>query len=138
MTQSIFYVEDNVADMMLVVRELSKIAPDVNVEHVDDGLDAWAQLGAMDEDALPTLVLLDVNLPRLSGLEILERMQQSDLLRPVPVVMMSSSDMASEVSFAYEHGANAYLVKPLDLKGLRKRLDALVRFWFSEVEFDGA
>ena len=80
-------------------------------------------------EALPALMLLDLNLPGVDGRELLQRFRRDDRLRTVPVIILSTSANPRDVRFCYEAGANGYMVKPVDLNRLERMLHALVEFW---------
>ncbi|MGC4094606.1 MAG: response regulator [Polyangiaceae bacterium] len=116
--QSILLVEDNDDDAELTAmafREANIANPIVRVK---DGLDALACLhgpsAAGDSVSLPVVVLLDLKLPRLSGLEVLKRIRSNESTRRLPVVVLTSSDEDSDRLAAYDQLANSYVRKPVD------------------------
>ena len=99
-----------------------------------EALAAFARLGVGRTgggraDRLPALMLLDLNLPGIDGRELLQRFRADAGLRGVPVVVLSTSANPRDVRFCYEAGANAYMVKPVDLDRLERMLRATVEFW---------
>lgn len=78
---------------------------------------------------LPSVILLDLNLPGTDGREILEQVKQDEDLREIPVVVFTTSSNPADVEFCYQQGANGYLVKPVDVDELEKRVGAFVEFW---------
>jgi len=87
---------------------------------------------------LPALMLLDLNLPGIDGRELLQLFRQDDRLRIVPVVVFSTSANPRDIRFCYGAGANAYMVKPVDLDRLERMLQALVAFWLHAVVLPAA
>jgi CheY-like chemotaxis protein len=84
-------------------------------------------------EALLPLVLLDLKMPLVGGLEVLSAMRGDDRLRSLPVIVVTTSNMPRDVREAYARGVNAYLTKPVDLKGLRAMVSALKHFWLDLV-----
>lgn len=131
----ILLVEDNQDDVDLTLRALAKqnIANDVEV--VRDGAEAldfiFARGGHADRNAhqLPQLILLDINLPKVSGLEVLKRLRDNQLTRMVPVVMLTTSKEERDVVESYTSGANSYVQKPIDFKEFSEAVRQLGIYW---------
>ena len=121
-------VEDNPADLRLLREALRESPRDLRCREVRDGLEAMEALAQPAAD-LPRVVLLDLNLPRMDGREVLARMKGDPLLRRIPVVVLSSSSEARDVRGAYELHANAYLVKPSDFGAFRQLVRTFEEFW---------
>jgi len=113
----ILLVEDSVADHKLVQLALEEAGSSSRLQHVEDGAEAMTVLDAVGvgKQQRPDLVLLDLNLPRVSGVDVLRRVKGDQVLRTIPVVVFSTSRADVDVSVAYACGANAYVVKPVDL-----------------------
>ncbi|MBD3216437.1 MAG: response regulator [Candidatus Lokiarchaeota archaeon] len=131
-------VEDNPADADLTREKLeeSKILNDLHV--VVDGIQAMAYLrceGEYKQAAKPDLVLLDLNLPRKDGLEVLAEMKADPALRRIPVVVLTSSKAEEDVVKSYDLQASAYVSKPVDLVGFGEIVKGIEGFWFSVVRF---
>jgi chemotaxis family two-component system response regulator Rcp1 len=124
----ILLVEDNLADVRLTREILGLAGVSGELTVARDGVEALAALRAPGA-ALPALVLLDLNLPRKSGLEVLAEIKADPVLRSVPVVVLTTSRAESDVVRAYELHANAYVAKPLGLAGLSETLGAFAAFW---------
>jgi CheY-like chemotaxis protein len=130
----VLLVEDSPDDSLLIRRAFKKagLAPPV---HVEDGEEAVAYLaralasGAHATTALPGLILLDLKLPRKSGLEVLAWLRVQDTLRRLPVVVLTSSREAPDVRRAYDLGANSYLVKPVGFEALLQLVETLGLYW---------
>jgi CheY-like chemotaxis protein len=127
-------VEDDPLDLDLALRALRHAHPEVAVDIARDGAEAWAYLareGAQrdrgEED--PAAVLLDLKLPKLTGIEVLTRVRQHATLRHLPVVMFTSSREARDLARAYECGANAYLVKPAGYDGMEAAMQTVGAMW---------
>lgn len=132
---TLLVVEDEANDRFLIERALRKAQIANPVQMVVDGEEAIAYLSGDDRFAdrkkypLPMLVLLDLKMPRRSGLEVLEWIRSNPKLRTLPVVVLTSSPDGSDVQRAYEAGANSYLVKPVAFEGLHRMIEALGLFW---------
>ena len=126
----VLLVEDNPGDVALTCELLEDGPVPVRVEAVGDGERALARLQSNEQT--PTLVLLDLNLPRLSGHEVLETMRNDPELALLPVVVVSSSDADSDVRRSYEAGANCYVVKPLGIAEHEALLRSLSTFWLTQ------
>ncbi len=137
---SILLVEDNPADA-----DLTREAFEINQQEVDlsvvlDGVDAIDFLHKRErfkDVAEPDLVLLDLNLPRKGGREVLAEMKTSDSLRRIPVVILSSSEDERDILQSYELGANCYISKPVDFEGFVDTMRCLNGFWFYTAKLPG-
>ncbi len=142
----ILLVEDNADDALLIERALRKGKFSAALHRVDDGQEACDYLegaGAYADRALhplPTLVLLDIKLPKRSGLEVLKWLRSIPAWRNLIVVMLTSSREARDVAEAYELGANSYLVKPIAPQELQELMNAMGAYWlrFNEPPFGGS
>ena len=140
----ILYVEDEEADVELLQHVLVRLGIDIPLQTVKDGRLAREYLAGKEpfDDHQryppPSLVLLDLNLPRWSGFEVLEWMRQQPQLRRLPVVVLSSSSRPDDIARAYEAGANGYLVKPNALGELISLVQALNDFWLRHNRFPEA
>jgi DNA-binding response OmpR family regulator len=130
MTRRILLVEDNAGDAQLMRIAFAEALPDARLSVVSDGETAARTL--LDGGTPPDLVLLDLNLPRLSGHEVLARVRADPAVRRVPVVVLSSSQAAADVRRSYELGAS-HIVKPADMDGLLAIAEAIARYWFGTV-----
>ena len=135
-SMSILLVEDNYDDILLIRRAFRKagIAPPMSI--VADGDQAVAYLAREGEYAdterfpVPMLVLLDLKLPRRSGLEVLAWLRQQPELRRMLVVVLTSSEENSDLVHAYDLGANSYLVKPVNFKDFIRLVELIDTYWF--------
>jgi len=126
----IFYVEDNEDFVDVVERAIGQIDGTTILRTIDDGALALNTLEKLAEDKTkPKLILLDLNLPGLSGLDLLRRIKEKKALRYVPIIMFSTSDNPKDVLSSLEFGANAYVTKPLGYANLVKCLSAMHEFW---------
>jgi two-component system response regulator len=127
--KTILLVEDNRDDELLTLRALHKnrIANPVVVAR--DGVEAIDYLFDGEHRAAPLVVLLDLRLPRLDGIEVLRRIRANDKTRYVPVIVLSSSNEQEDVVACYESGANAYVRKPVDYRAFHEAAMTLGRCW---------
>jgi CheY-like chemotaxis protein len=132
---TILLVEDNPTDVMLIRRAFEKAKLGNPMQVVSDGdaaVDYLAGEGAYADRKqfpLPILIMLDLKLPRQSGLEVLQWLRAQDMLKRIPVVMLTSSQQERDVNAAYDTGVNSYLVKPVEFDGLLQMLKTVSLYW---------
>ena len=134
MLKPILLVEDDKRDLELTLMALERSQLTNEVITVRDGAQALAYLNQEGEFAdrgtgNPAVILLDLKLPKVDGLEVLEQVRANPSLRSVPVVMLTSSQQESDVLRSYELGVNAYVVKPVDFKQFVSAIADLGVFW---------
>ena len=132
----ILLVEDSPVDVMLTREALLEAKIINNLHVVEDGEQALAYLRNVPpyENAVrPDLMLLDLNLPRLSGHEVLREIKSDMGLRTIPVVILSTSSASDDVRFAYSQHANCYIAKPADLDSLINIVRSIEQFWLCVV-----
>ena len=131
----ILHVEDDPNDVLLVGLAFRKAAVTASLQVVNDGEQAVQYLAGQGQFAdrqkfpLPALVLLDLKLPRRSGLEVLAWLREQEDLRRLPVVMLTSSSQQADVKRAYDIGLNSYLVKPSLLEELVETMRRMSSYW---------
>lgn len=135
--KSIFLVEDNAQDEKLILRALRKVNLANQVDVVRDGQQALDYLfregefaGRSGED-FPTIVLLDIGLPRVSGLEVLKRLRNDPRTHQQPIVILTSSDEERDRLASYEDGANSFVRKPLDFSEFAETVARLGIYWLA-------
>ena len=124
----IILVEDSISDTELTQYALKQLSPSPELVHFPDGDDFFLYLDDQKVENF-SLILLDLNLPKMSGLEILRSLRQRHDLCRLPVVIFSSSNEERDVVSCYESGANAYVQKPLTLYAFDRAMEAIVNFW---------
>lgn len=130
--QEILVVEDSLTDFLLIEDSVSRGGWRNPIVRASDGQEAVDRLS----DAavpLPGLVLLDLNLPRLSGFEVLAWMRTNPRTRRTPVVVLTTSELVDDVNKAYAAGANSFVHKPVDPEGLHDAFGRLVGYWLELV-----
>ena len=131
----VLFAEDNSAHAMLVVRSLEEHGIEVQITHVHDGEEALSYLqrrGAFTDprsSPRPDLVLLDLRMPKIDGLEVLRQIKMSDELHRLPVVILTTSEAEADVARAYDLRANSYLVKPIDFEKFSDLMHDLGLYW---------
>jgi two-component system response regulator len=127
----VLLVEDNPADVRLTMEALRESQSPVKLHVVEDGIEAMAFLRAPSAQApRPDIVLLDLNLPRKDGREVLQEIRRDDALRHIPVVILTTSQAEQDVLKAYQLSANAYITKPVDLDQFFNVVRSIDGFWF--------
>jgi CheY-like chemotaxis protein len=127
-------VEDNSQDEMLILLALRKALVDAHIDVVRDGQQAIDYLFCTGEfsertESLPAIVLLDMNLPKLSGLDVLARVRAEPQTRLLPVVVFTSSNDGRDRLRSYCAGANSFVCKPLEFAGVMIRAGQLSTYW---------
>lgn len=134
----ILLVEDDLGDAKLTQRAWSKSNLALDITWVRDGeaaLDVLNNRSPYENAALPDLVLLDLNMPKMNGREVLAAIRADPRLTHLPVVVLTTSTAEQDVMKSYQLHANAYVSKPVDLEGFAAIVDSLEQFWFSIVVF---
>lgn len=129
----ILLVEDSKTDAELTLEALSEGKLRNNVNHVKDGVEALAYLRnekPYEDASRPDLILLDLNMPRMDGRDVLREMQQDDNLKVIPVVVLTTSSQDKDILESYGLAANNYIVKPVDLTAFFSVIQEVSHFWF--------
>ena len=133
---TVLLVEDDLNDIFLVKRAFKMAQVKNPLQVVTDGQEAMLYLRGegkySDRDAfpLPKLVVMDIRMPRRSGFEVLDWVKgHGGALRRIPIVVVSSSDNPDDINRAYELGANAYMVKPVDYKAVEHLFHSITQYW---------
>ena len=133
----ILLVEDNPGDVRLTKEALKDARVGNNLHVTMDGVEALAFLrkqGKHGAAPLPDLILLDLNLPKKNGREVLEEIKKEDALRHIPVVILTTSQAEQDVVESYRLRANAYVTKPVDLDQFLKVVGSIEQFWLEIVK----
>jgi two-component system, chemotaxis family, response regulator Rcp1 len=134
----VLLVEDNPADAHLTRDTLEQSKLWIQIAVTTDGEEALDYLlgrGKYAGVALPDLIVLDLNLPRLGGREVLAEMKRHEQLRGIPVVVLTSSDAEKDVVMSYKLGASCYVTKPVGLEAFQAIVKSIESFWFTVVKF---
>jgi CheY-like chemotaxis protein len=133
----VLLVEDSAAEARLALEALQEAQFPVELHVASDGFQAMDFLrrqGPYQDAPRPHLVLLDLNLPRKDGREVLRDIKEDDELRSIPVVVLTTSQAQSDITRAYELHANCYIQKPLELDGFIKIVKSIHRYWLQMAE----
>lgn len=132
----VLLVEDNINDAELAIRELKKHHMANNLFHAQDGEEALEFIFATgrykevrDVVHPPKLVLLDIQMPKVSGIEVLERIKSDERTRSIPVVILTSSKEDPDIKKCYALGVNSYIVKPVNFEGFAESIRNLGFYW---------
>lgn len=136
---SILYVEDNLGDYVLVERFLADRYPKIQLSQAINGALALKRLEELKSNPsrLPTLILLDINLPVMDGIETLEKIRADEALRLIPVIIFTSSGRSEDISRSYERKASGYVTKASGIREYHQNLDAIIRFWLQSACLPG-
>jgi two-component system response regulator len=131
MRDAIMVVEDDENDLLLIQRALRKARVSNAVHVARNGKEALDLLldGELPLPRLPLVVLLDLKLPLVDGLEVLVRLRSNQRTRMLPVVMLTSSDEQEDIIRSYEHGSNSYVRKPIDFDAFQDTVGKLGLYW---------
>lgn len=132
----ILLVEDNEGDILLTTEALNEGKLNNVISIAKDGWEAVQFLNekAHNRDTLPDLILLDVNLPKMNGHEVLAHVKSDDKLKHIPVVMLTTSSAEADVFRSYQNHANCYITKPVDLNRFIEVVASIEDFWISIVQ----
>ena len=130
----VLLVEDNADHAELVIRSLAE-APIEKIIHLTDGEMALDyilrrnQYANPESSSAPQLILLDLRLPRVDGLEVLRTIKQSETLARIPVVVLTTSNASNDIAQAYEYHVNSYLVKPVGFEEFSRLMQTITDYW---------
>jgi CheY-like chemotaxis protein len=127
----ILAADDNPRDRRILQEAFRDVDTSLEVHFVEDGAQLLDYLRAKDKERRsPSLVLLDLTMPRVDGRNALMAMKSDPRLRPIPVIVLTGSQEAQDISSVYEHGGTTYMFKPESFEGLVKVIATLCQFWF--------
>ena len=133
----ILVIEDNCNDMKLIAKIVSSENWKVNFNHLKNSVEVIDYLhkkGKYKDCATPSLILLDLNLPEKSGLEVLKEIKTDSILKCIPVIILTNSNDNKDVSKSYKHHANAYITKPIDHDKFKEYISTFKEFWLNNVQ----
>jgi CheY-like chemotaxis protein len=128
-------VEDDLNDIFLVKRAFKLAQLENPLRVVTDGeevvhyLSGHGKYADRDAHPLPKLIVMDIKMPRMTGFDVLEWIKHDGPLRRIPVIIVSSSDRTEDVNRAYELGANAYMVKPVNFHAVQHLFESITHYW---------
>ena len=133
----ILLVEDNEGDIFLVTEAFEEAKVVNRISVVRDGkeaIDFLDKKGKYENEQMPDLVLLDVNLPKKNGHEVLEYIKGNELLKQIPVIMLTTSSSEKDISLSYKNHANCFITKPVDVDNFLKVIYSIENFWINIVK----
>src|ERR1700693_10612 len=136
----VLLVEDSPGDVRLTREAFKDAKVHINLHVASDGAEAMAFLEREGEHAnapRPDLILLDLNLPKKDGREVLAELKESPALKCIPVVILTTSAAEADIQGSYQSHANCYITKPVDLEGFLKVVKSIDNFWLSVVKLPG-
>jgi len=125
-------VEDNPDDVVVIKRAFRRSGLRHTLENVRDGEEALDRLygvGEHENAPLPDIILLDINIPKINGLEVLAKIKGNPNLRRIPVIVLTISEREEDMAKAYDSGAASYMTKPVDTKGFEELITTLEDYW---------
>lgn len=130
----VLLIEDNIYDAELAIRELRKNNLANEIVHIEDGGEARDYIFCMGKyenrkGENPRLILLDLNLPKVSGIELLREIKENPATRHIPVIVMAASRLDPDIDTCYKLGANSYVPKPVDLENFVKSVSQVGIYW---------
>ena len=137
----ILLVEDDDDDVVLTQRALTNSQVPNHVHRVEDGIEALEFLrheGSFESTPRPDLILLDLNMPRKDGREVLREIKTDDQLKRIPVVVLTTSDNETDIAASYDFQANSYVTKPVDMEKFNKVVATINEYWFNVVKLPPA
>ncbi len=133
----ILLVEDNPGDIRLTQEALKESNMDIHLDVVSDGeqaIDFLMKKGKYVDAIRPHIILLDLNLPKKNGIEILKEVKVHESLKKIPIIVLTTSDADHDISKAYSLNANCYILKPVDFDDFAKVIRLVETFWFNTVK----
>ncbi|MEM2342328.1 MAG: response regulator [Candidatus Bathyarchaeia archaeon] len=134
---TILLVEDNMDDALITKRAMNKVNIMGRVIIINDGEEALKLLkreGEYKDFTLPSLILLDLKMPKVNGFEVLKELRRDERLRVLPVIVFTSSDRSEDIEMAYKLGCNSYIVKPVRFEDFLKVMEEIKRYWLETSE----
>ncbi|HAP35226.1 MAG TPA: two-component system response regulator [Bacteroidetes bacterium] len=137
----ILVVEDDPHDLELTLRSISKCDPGIQTTIARDGVEALEYLfGSNSNDNesqknIPRLIIMDLKLPKVSGLEVIKKIKSHNAARTIPIVVFSSSTQEEDILAAYRNGANSYLSKPVKYEEYSQIIVSATNYWLKQNQF---
>ncbi|WP_439636695.1 response regulator [Oceanicaulis sp.] len=129
MTRSVLFVDDDAVDRMFLEMSLKESGLDIDATYCENGVEAMKSL----REKTPDLVVTDLSMPEMSGIELTQALKSDDAYNSIPVLMLSTSNNKSDVRDFYSTFGNAYIRKPESIEGYERVIKEISRFWFGLV-----
>lgn len=136
----ILLVEDNDGDILLTTEALEDRKIVNNIEVIKDGgeaIDYLFKKGKYENALTPDIILLDINLPKKSGHEVLQVIKSEDKTKHIPVIMLTTSSSDKDINLSYKHHANCFITKPVEAEDFLEAMTGIEQFWVSLVSLPG-
>ena len=133
----ILLVEDNIGDIMLTREAFEAIMPSLKLSVVKDGYEAIEFMnkhGPYSEVSPADMILLDINLPRKNGFEVLSYIKASQEFKPIPVIMFSTSSSEADIKRCYENSGTCFITKPFNFNDFHNVIESIINFWIVTVK----
>lgn len=130
--KKVLYIEDNIADIKLFEEAISFNELAIDLEYVTDGQEMINYFEAAKKEHyrdLPDLIISDLNLPKISGQQVISVIKQDDVFKKIPIIVFTTSKLKSDIEKCYQYGANAYLTKPVDIDKIFELVALIDKFW---------
>ena len=137
MNRTVLLVEDSPGDVRLTQEAFRDADPSIDLRVAVDGVDAMAFLkrqGVHADAPRPDFILLDLNLPKMDGREVLTLIKEDDVLKTIPTVILTTSDAEADILTSYKLQANCYLSKPVQLEDFESLVKSINDFWLTRVK----
>jgi len=137
MALEVLLVEDNPGDVRLTQEAFRNVNPSIHLHVANDGVEAMAFLrheGANADAPRPDMILLDLNLPKMDGRQVLTQIKKDDNLKTIPTVILTSSEAEADVVNSYQLQANCYLSKPMHFDAFQNLVKSINDFWLTKVK----
>ena len=136
----ILIIEDNEGDILLTTDALNELGTSLIISIVNDGWEAiqfLEQNGKYKDQLSPNLILLDINLPKMNGHEVLVNIKSNEKLKHIPVIILSTSSSEEDIALAYKNLATYYITKPADGSDFMECITSLKMYWQANLKFPG-
>lgn len=133
----ILLVEDNEGDILLTTEALENAKMHINLSVVKDGkaaMDFLTNADGYSNATQPDMLLLDINLPKRNGHQVLKFIKENEALKHIPVIMLTTSSSPSDIDLAYKNHVNCFITKPIEIHGFLDVIATIENFWFSIVK----
>ena len=124
---SILFIEDDVVETMKMHRTISRLSVSYNIQEAKNGEDALKLL--IKKDNLPDIILLDLNMPKINGIEFLEILKNDETLKYIPAIVLTTSSNRKDVLECYKIGIAGYILKPLKYEDYVSKLEKVLAYW---------
>ena len=130
--KTILLIEDDELDVISVERTLKKLDTEYNLHIAHNGKEALGMLTRSEDPILPDVILLDLNMPGMMGLQVLKELKANKTWKPIPVIVLTTSTLEKDRESSYEMGASCFLRKPVAFDELALMTSSIVNLWFND------